>query len=141
MEGLTYEQALVYRHLRDGVLLDANLLLLYQIGRFSETAIGNFPHTKQYTVDDYRLLAKVVSLFRSVVTTPNILTEVSNLSGKLNESSLRAFRAGFGGTIDVLEEQHCASKTRRSQSCILEVWAYRRGHCVFEYEQVPRANR
>jgi hypothetical protein len=120
MDGLTHEEALVERHLRGSILLDANLLLLYEIGRFSETAIRNFPHTKQYTIEDYRLLAKFLRLFRSVVTTPNILTEVSNLSGKLNEVNLKAFREGFKSTIDVLEEQYCASELAARSSAFLK---------------------
>jgi hypothetical protein len=44
------------------------------------------------------------------VTTPNILTEVSNLSGKLNDVDLKAFREDFKGTIRVVPEHYCESK-------------------------------
>ena len=107
----TYEGALIRKHRRSGLLLDANLLLLYQIGLYDERAIKDFPHTKQYTIDDYRLLAKLISRFSSVFTTPNILTEVSNLSGKLSEPHLQRFREAFSSTINVLEEEYCASKS------------------------------
>src|SRR5208283_4826548 len=106
----SYEGALVQKHRRSGLLLDANLLLLYQVGLFNERAIETFPHTKQYTVHDYHLLATLVGRFSSIVTTPNILTEVSNLSGKLGEANLPGFRAAFKTKIDVIEEEYCPSR-------------------------------
>ncbi len=102
--------ALIQTHRRAGLLLDANLLLLFQIGLFDERAIGTFPHTKQYSVEDYRLLAKLIGRFAVMVTTPNILTEVSNLSGKLGEGNLPRFRETFKGTITVVGEEYCASQ-------------------------------
>ena len=120
MDGLTHEQVLIERHLRTGVLLDANLLLLYQVGRFNESAIKTFPHTKQYTTDDFRLLERVVKRFSSVVTTPNILTEVSNLSGKLNAVSLKSFREAFKTTIDLVGEYYCTSKVASDGSAFLK---------------------
>ena len=106
----SYEGALIRKHRRSGLLLDANLLLLYQVGLFDERAIGTFPHTKRYTTEDYHLLAKWIGRFSSIVTTPNILTEVSNLSGKLGQANLNGFREAFKGKIDVIEEEYCASR-------------------------------
>jgi hypothetical protein len=99
----TYEAALIQKHRRSG-------LLLYQVGLFDERAIKNFPQTKQYTIDDYHLLAKLIGRFSSVATTPNILTEVSNLSGKLSDPNLPRFRAAFKSKIDVIEEEYCTSR-------------------------------
>jgi len=110
MDGLTHEESLVRRHRRNGVLLDANLLLLYEIGRYSEPALKTFPHTKQYAIGDYRLLARLIGLFSSVLTTPNILTEVSNLAGKLHDAGLREFRTNLQGAIGTMSERYCASK-------------------------------
>ncbi len=56
------------------------------------------------------LVAKLVGRFSSVFTTPNILTEVSNLSGKLGEANLPGFRAAFKSKIDVIEEEYCSSR-------------------------------
>jgi hypothetical protein len=110
MAGQSDDGALFQKHRRSGLLLDANLLLLYQVGLFDERAIKTFPHTKRYTIEDFHLLAKLVGWFTTVVTTPNILTEVSNLSGKLGESNLLRFQEAFKGTIDVIEEKYCASQ-------------------------------
>lgn len=109
MAGHSHVGALIRKHPRSRLLIDANLLLLYQVGCFDERAIETFPRTKQYTIEDYRLLAKLVGRFSSVVTTPNILTEVSNLSGKLGDANLLRFREAFKGTIDIIEEEYCAS--------------------------------
>jgi hypothetical protein len=116
----SYVGALIQRHRRSGLLLDANLLLLYQVGLFDERVIETFPHTKQYTIDGYRLLARFVGRFSALVTTPNILTEVSNLSGKLGEANLLRFREAFKGTIDVIGEEYCASKQAAGSPAFLK---------------------
>ena len=65
-----------------GLLVDTNLLLLLVIGALSPEQIGNHKRTNKYSVEDYRLLLAFVDRFRIVITTPNILTETSNLLGE-----------------------------------------------------------
>lgn len=69
--------------------MDTNLLLLYCVGRCDPYMIPKFTERlSRYDVDDYRLLAQFVTLFKRVVTTPNVLTETVNLidkrSGRFN---------------------------------------------------------
>lgn len=76
---------------RSGVLVDTNLLLVYFVGLY-DTATGYriinaFRYTKgTYTAGDFEILLSFLQRFRTVVTTPHILAEVSNsLSGELTE--------------------------------------------------------
>lgn len=71
-----------YRH--KGLLLDTNLLLLLLIGTLQPTEITQFSRTRMFTTEDYDLLKLVVDDFQTFATTPNILTEVNNLSNKLS---------------------------------------------------------
>ncbi len=62
------------------LLLDANLLLLFLVGRVEGSdGIKKCKRLNAYTESDYELIASLVSLSHSIITTPNILTEVSNL--------------------------------------------------------------
>lgn len=67
---------------KSGLLLDTNLLVLYVIGQYDPKRINGHKRLQIYTVEDYDLLLRFMSLFRSFATTPNILTEVSNLLEK-----------------------------------------------------------
>ena len=76
---------LLQRYRGKGVLLDTNILLLYFVGAFNPEEIPRFKRTKMFTVEDHDTLVGILGYFEKIVTTPNILTEVSNLSGQLAE--------------------------------------------------------
>jgi hypothetical protein len=91
-------------------LIDSNLLLLYLIGKCDPRIIPRFMRTKAYTVADFELLSKLLDrVFKTVLTTPNILTEVSNLATKLNENERRTFFDVMGTSIGVMNEQYLLS--------------------------------
>ena len=62
-----------------GLLLDANLLVLYVVGWYDPNRITQNKRTNSYTAEDFDYLVDFMSQFRQFATTPNILTEVSNL--------------------------------------------------------------
>jgi hypothetical protein len=66
------------------LLLDTNLLLLLFIGGKDSSLIKQARTLSAFVEDDYDLLLEVVknNSFNSLVTTPHIMTEVSNLLGK-----------------------------------------------------------
>ena len=76
---------LIERHGSGGVLVDANILLLYFVGSYNREHVPRFKRTGQFTVNDYDLLVRVLSRFARVVTTPNILSEVNSLSAQMGE--------------------------------------------------------
>ena len=62
-----------------GLLLDTNLLVLYVIGCYDPKRITKHKRTHTYTPEDFDLLLSFMGQFKQFVTTPNILTETSNL--------------------------------------------------------------
>jgi hypothetical protein len=83
----TYAEALIERYKSKGVLIDANLALLYLVGSYDLRLIGDGKYNKlsNYGTDDYRLLIRLKKEFKKAVTTPHVLTEVSNLTNDLPE--------------------------------------------------------
>lgn len=77
--------ALINRYTSKGILVDTNILLLYFVGGIRRSRISQFNRTKQFNTKDYDLLIALLSDFRTVATTPNILTEVSSFIDKLGE--------------------------------------------------------
>lgn len=92
-----------------GILVDTNLLLLLFIGSTSESNIKDFKRTTAYTVEDYRLLLRLIDQFTKVIVTPNILTEVSNLSNGLYGERLRQFYEAFAKSLSVMSELYVTS--------------------------------
>jgi hypothetical protein len=80
---MTLEEELFARHLGKSVLLDSNLLLVLVTGTVGTHLFGTFERVRKYGVDDFELLARILSHFTVLVTTPHIITEVSNLANKL----------------------------------------------------------
>jgi len=102
---------LVERHRSRGVLVDTNILLLLFVGSFDRGRIARFKRTQQFTAGDFDRLTNVLSCFARIVTTPNILSEVSNLSGQLGEPDRARYFADFAGRIDLLDERYVPSKS------------------------------
>jgi hypothetical protein len=61
------------------VLLDTNVLMLLVIGSLSRDLIGTHRRTQQFTPSDFDLLQGRLQVYDPVITTPAILTELSNL--------------------------------------------------------------
>jgi len=100
------------KHRGRGAFLDANLLLVYAVGRYDPRLLGTFHHTKQYHEDFEWIERLVIHWFTKIHTTPNILTEVSNLGGKLGNSFFDEFKK----VIAPLAETHCPSVTGSEDS-------------------------
>jgi hypothetical protein len=96
---------------RKGVLVDSNLLLLLVMGAYAPHRIQAFSRTSAYTRDDFVILAEFLSPFQRIMTTPNILTEVSNLANKLSSELLPGFYAVLRAFINRLSEMSSPSMT------------------------------
>ncbi|MFP5277562.1 MAG: hypothetical protein ACLGPM_10630 [Acidobacteriota bacterium] len=83
----TYLESLIDRYIPKGLLIDANLALLYLVGSFDQRLLGDGKYNKlsKYILEDYELLLRLKKLFSKAVTTPHVLTEVSNLTNDLPE--------------------------------------------------------
>ncbi len=103
-------ESLVQKYKSKGVLVDTNLLVGWLVGQFDLSHLKNCRATKNFGEKDFQILHRFLLNFGKVITTPHILTEVSNLSGKLPEPLLNSFRVVFGKIIQTLkEEQICAA--------------------------------
>lgn len=100
------------------MLVDSNLLLLYFVGLYDRERIRTFKRTysRGFTLDDFDLLQRLLMLFGKVVTTPNILTEVSNLSNQLRDDEKATYYSIFANRTSLLSEHYTESK----QTCALE---------------------
>ena len=96
------------RHKNNGILIDANLLLLLLVGRFSVQRIESFKRTSIFRREDFRLLEAIVRQFSRILSTAHVLTEVSNLATAFEP--LAAFRETFRQTIDIIDERNCKAK-------------------------------
>lgn len=92
-----------------GALIDTNLLLLYFLGSFERRQILSNKRLAKFAEEDFDLLARVLGLFTRIVTTPNILTEVSNLSDAIPEKLRSAYFSVFGRHVSLLTEEHVPS--------------------------------
>lgn len=97
------------RH-REALLIDTNLLLLLLIGAMDPAHVERFRRTKKYTREDYALLAAFVSRYERLVTTPNVLTEVSNLAGQLSEPLRERAFLSLGVLISQYDERFHPSR-------------------------------
>ena len=77
--------SLIEKYAITGILVDSNLLLLLFVGAHDRSLIASFKRTHDFTPEDYDLLRALLDRFRAIYTTPNILTEVSNLAGYVKE--------------------------------------------------------
>jgi rRNA-processing protein FCF1 len=108
-----YISGLLSRYKSKGILIDTNVLLLYFVGMYDVRRIESFKRltvrNKAFTIKDFELLLSIFNYFDEVVTTPNILTEVSNLSTALTEDEKPVYYQVFAKLVSTLAEQYVSS--------------------------------
>src|ERR1039458_1874586 len=87
-----------------GLLVDTNLLVLYAVGTVNRNRIETFKRTRQYTMDDYDLLVRMLGNFEHLYTVAHVLAEVSNLTDLPGPERLQA-RLVLKKTISVLDRK------------------------------------
>ena len=99
-------QSLLDQYRTKGILIDTNLLLLYFVGSYDPEQIGKFKRTITFTVEDFQRLVMLISYFETVVTTPNVLTEVSNLSNQLRRWDKDIYSKVFSQLTEAFQETY-----------------------------------
>ena len=99
-----YEEEIFERYAGKNVLLDSNLLLLVVSASADIRSLSSFKRVADFTVQDYELLVRFLKSFKILVTTPHILTEVSNLANSLSGSYRRNFFNRFTALIHAGED-------------------------------------
>jgi hypothetical protein len=103
-------QETIDRYRSKGALIDTNLLYVFFVGTVNRAQIGHAPHTDGYSIDDFDLLSSLLKQFRRRYVTPNVLTEVSNLAGKLKGDYRRAVLAMIRKGFDQFEEEYVPTR-------------------------------
>lgn len=95
-----------------GLLVDTNVLLLLLIGSLDSKLIRNFKITANQGFDeaDFNLLRSFVGKFQSIITTPHILTEVSNHADKIKGDIRKRIFGKLVSLIGQLDECSESSK-------------------------------
>lgn len=99
------------RRRHGAVFIDTNLLLVLIVGALDPNQIERFKRTNAYTREDYLLLTAFVGNFSKMLTTPNVLTEVSNLLGQLSEPLRRRALAALGVLSGTTHENYLPTAT------------------------------
>lgn len=136
----------VRRYLGRGVLPDANLLLLYFVGSVDRKIVPSFKRTSNFLPEDYDFLAQALACFRRVVSTPHVLTEVSNLAGSLFGKHRQRFFEELARGISVIDEQHAPAADLSSEETFFRfgitdsaVFRQARGQYLVLTEDLPLA--
>ncbi|MFB5269763.1 PIN domain-containing protein [Paenibacillus enshidis] len=87
----SYIKHLIAEYKNKDIIVDTNLLILLLVGRYNIDFINKFKRTQAFSKDDYYLLEKLISNFPGILTLPNILTEVSNLTDGISENYIINF--------------------------------------------------
>jgi hypothetical protein len=98
---------LIRRYRTKGLLVDTVLFVLLAVGSYNRRLIGNDKRLKAYLPQDLDTLIAFANLFKPLITTPNVLTEVSSLTGHLWATK---FPLEFIRYIEGTEEHYYPSK-------------------------------
>lgn len=98
------------------LLLDTNLLVLLVVGVISPTCIARHRRLREYSIDDFLLLGSIVARAKQLLTTPNILSETSNLSSQIAEPWRSRIASGLARLIERHEEIYLASTVATTRS-------------------------
>src|SRR5580692_7709493 len=101
--------ALIKKHKAKGVLLDANLLVLYLIGKVNPTRILNHKRTASYELADFRLLDGLVDGFGKPITIPHLLSQTSDLA-TLDGAERAQCRLIFKKLVQAMDERYNESR-------------------------------
>ena len=96
------------------VVVDANLLVLFVVGRTSPGLIGHHKNLRAYAMSDFALLQAWLQPASKLLATANILTETSNLLGQIGEPHRTRIFTVFQAlmhSVEVIEEFYVPGKT------------------------------
>jgi len=94
------------KYRQKGILIDTNILLLFIVGYINKGFIPNFIRTKIFTIEDFDYLIYLINYFDKIITTPNILTETSNLLNQLPDHLKQEYYQKSAYVISKLNEYY-----------------------------------
>jgi hypothetical protein len=102
-------RALIQKHHAKGVLVDSNLLVLLLVGAVNKQRIQRFKRTQNFTIEDFDLLTRLTAWFSTVIATPHVLSQASDLAD-LRGKELREIRRTFKLIVERVEEFYDPSR-------------------------------
>jgi hypothetical protein len=112
--------SLINRNKNKGVIVDANLLLVYIVGCINPDRLSKFTRTSQFDKNSFDLLYNLINEFNLIVATPNILTELCNLLGNLQEperGKCLALVKNLTKNNEIFQEFYVESQIATDESC------------------------
>lgn len=109
------EHELFERAFRKGVVLDANLLILYIVGCFDSQAVSKVRRIKAYRTKYFSIIASYLAETTRVLITPHVLTETCNLIDSSNykvKEILEWIKTNF----DLFDERHKPSEALMAEA-------------------------
>lgn len=95
---------------RKGLLIDANILVLWVVGTLDPGLIAKHKRTDTFLAEDYHLLDRFLHQFGRLATTPNVLTEVSNMAAQIGGEAEEKLRLILAALLEVLDERYVPSR-------------------------------
>ncbi len=86
-------------------ILDTNVLLLHLLCEFDFSLLASCKLLNMFDEEDYLLLSGILKLFPNCCTTPHVLTEVSNLSNRLESWKKSEWSKLFSKRIQIMPER------------------------------------
>ena len=105
----SYHEIEIKKYLNHGLLIDTNLYLLLLVGRTNMEKVGFDKRTQKYVIDDYFLLENTIGRFDKRYTTPNIITETSNLLGDGKRTTVHGVNRTLADDVKIIQEEHISS--------------------------------
>lgn len=90
----------------DGLVLDANIDLLFYVGQYDKSLLPRWKRTAQFVAEDFDLLTRLISYFQVRFTTPHVLTEVCNFVGTLKEPARTGVLTQIVDAVADVTERH-----------------------------------
>lgn len=91
-------------------ILDTNLVLLFLVGQTDRTILRRYKRVQMFVDQDIEVLHQILMQFQSnLLTTPQVLTEVSNFLGQASGYDQIILRKAFAEYIQQREEIHVSS--------------------------------
>ncbi len=109
------------RKLNRAAILDTNLVLLFLVAKTDRTLIRSYKRVQMFTDRDVSLREQLLNSFQSILTTPQILTEVSNLLGQAPSHARPKLRDAFAEYIAIREERYVRSAELALHDAFLEL--------------------
>jgi hypothetical protein len=114
---------LARQHRDAGILLDSNLFVLWIIGTTDINLISRHKRTSDYDEKHFQALILLLTRFPTVIVTPHILTEVSNLCSLIDSRLQLLIRETFQTVVqeDFIVELDIHSKEACSTEAFLQL--------------------